>query len=183
MVIEILFSVADNDNYKLNAFNLTEKLQNKVVTKQGINHLHTKKFDYNKAKIYDFTRTARAEIRDDAVGFLCKEEVLPGLQKKDQEWIKEIFNDFFNYYTYKRQLEKIGCNVLESMSMLIFNGCNGVEDQPGYVAHVTFLVKSCLTSDKEYTVDVRLSCRRVTYFEVQKMDLNDFNQAMKDLHI
>ena len=183
MVIEILTSSADNDNYKLNAVKLTEKLQNKAVTKQGKNHLHAKKFDYEKARIYDFTRTARADIRDDAVGFLHKEEVLPGLQEEGQKWIEEIFNGFFNYYTYKRQLENIGCNVSESMFMLIFNDCNGAEDQPRYVAHVTFSVKSCLTSDKKYTVDVTLSCRRVTYFEVQKMDLDDFNQAMKDLHI
>ena len=41
MVIEILTSVADNDNYKLNAVNLIEKQQKKVVTKQGEKHLHT----------------------------------------------------------------------------------------------------------------------------------------------
>ena len=67
MVIEILTSVVDNDNYKLNAVYLLKKLKKKVITKQGKNHLHTKKFDYNKARIYDFTRTARTDIRDDAV--------------------------------------------------------------------------------------------------------------------
>ena len=123
MVIEILTSVADNDNYKLNAVNLIEKQQKKVVTQQGEKHLQTQKFDYNKARIYDFTRTARAEIRDDAVGFLCKEGALPGLQEEGREWIKEIFNGFFNYLTYKKQLKQVGCDVSESMSMLIFNDC------------------------------------------------------------
>ena len=182
MVIEILTSVVDNDNYKLNVVYLLRKLKKTVITKQGKNHLHTKKFDYNKARIYDFTRTARTDIRDDAVDSLCKEGALPGVQEEDQELIKEIFNGFFNYLTYKRQLKEVGRDVSESMSMLIFKDCKGEKDQPGYVAHVTFLVKSCRTSDEKFTVDVTLSCQRVTYFEVQKIDLSAFNKGIKDLH-
>lgn len=182
MVIEILTSLADNDNYKLNAVYLMKKLKKTVITKQGKNHLHNKKFDYNKARIYDFTRTARADIRDDAVDSLCKKVALPGVQKEDQEFIKEIFDGFFNYLTYKRQLKEVGHDVSESMSMLIFNECKGEKDQPGYVAHVTFLVKSCRTSDEKFTVDVTLSCQRVTYFKVEKIDLSAFNKAIKDLH-
>ena len=69
------------------------------------------------------------------------------------------------------------------MSSLIFNDGNGMEDQPRYVAHVSFESISRRTADKRFIVEVTLSCQRLTYFEAQNEDFDAIQKALKDLHL
>ena len=69
------------------------------------------------------------------------------------------------------------------MSVPIFNDDNGEEDQPRYVAHASFLSISRRTADRQFTVNVTLSCQRLTYFEAQNEDFDAIQQALKHLHL
>lgn len=185
MVIEIHTSIENNNSYNFNLGYLLRAIEKGDVRGEGKpKEDHKGGFELkDKARIYDFTRTAQAKAREYIVNYLSQPNVLPGLQEEDQEEIRQIFGCFFNYQKYKNHLQQIGDRREESMSALIFNDGNGIEDQPRYVAHVSFLSISRRTADKRFTVEVRLSCRRFKYFEAQNEDFDAILKALKDLHL
>ena len=184
MVIKIQTSIEDNNGYNFNLGYLLRAVERGEVRGEGKPDNREKKFEFdNKARICDFTRTAQATAREDIVSFLSQPKVLPGLQEEGQEEIRQIFGCCFNYQKYKNHLQQIGDRRDESMSMLIFNDGNGEKDQPRYVAHVSFLSISRRTADKQFEVDVTLSCQRLTYFEAQNEDFGAILKALKDLHL
>ena len=184
MVIKIQTSIEDSNCYNFNLGYLRRALEKDEVRGEGKPDKLEKEFVFNdEARIYDFTRTAQATVREDIVSFLSHIDVLPGLQEEGREDIKQIFGCFFKYQKYKNHLQQNGDRRVESMSMLIFNDGNGEKDQPRYVAHVSFESISRRTDDKQFKVDVTLSCQRFTYFEAQNEDFDAIQKALKDLHL
>ena len=189
MVIKILTSVEDNFGYLYNIGYLGRAVDSNEVSNEAQPYNHKKVFPYdNKARIYDFTRTAQKDIRTDVVNVLSDPDVLPGLENEDKDEIEEIFGCLFSYQKYKNSLQKIGDKRQESMHMLIFNGGKGgngnpEQDKPRYVAHVSFVSESQKTSDQQFQVDITLSCQRLTYFDAQDEDFDGFLRKMKNLHV
>ena len=104
----------------------------------------------NKARVYDFTRTAKAKIRDEMVSYLSN--VLPG--SVNAEYIRGEFDRLFTYQAgYKGYLEEEGQMRSEWLLMRIpvYNG--GVLQS---VAHVYFDSLTHRTGPLQFTVRVRL---------------------------
>lgn len=84
-------------------------------------------FVYNDKRCpYDFTRSAKADVRNHMASVLCGWlSMLPEAQSR------EAFDYLFNYHHYKEYLNEVGNQKAESMNLLIFK-------KRGYVALVKF---------------------------------------------
>ena len=166
MAITVLTSIQDNVDYHNNRRYLEKALKEDLVKfddNKGVNEPETFVFD-NKKRVYDFTRSAKAEIRDDMTKYLKR--VLPGLSSRGLDKIRGAFDCLFNYHDeYKESLKEVNGKRSESMKMLVFNKRGEDND---YVAHVKFNSTSRRTKAKQYTVDVALSYECFTYFPVQE---------------
>ena len=177
-------SVTDDFGYYYNLGYLRSALERREVAFIKVN-VHTPpalEFD-NKARIYDFTRSAKKQIRENMTAYLNQPNVLPGLQEEDREMIKEPFEYlFFNLPRYNKSLEQVHQRQAESMHMLIFNDANGVQAQQ-YVAHVSFTCNSRRAALQQFTDDASLTCQRFTYFPFQEEDFDAVLQALQNLHV
>ena len=134
-------------------------------------------FVFNKGSIYDFARTAKAELREDMTSWLC--DTLPQeIQMQDRGRIREAFDCLFDYHKYKGYLTMVGQQRAESMEMLVFDQAN-LE----YVAHVQFSSTATRTAPNQFTVDATLTCQRFTYFPPQEADLENVLAALQNLHV
>ena len=166
MVIQVVASTFDDYPYYWNLSYLRRALQNDEVAFIGVvNNYAPEEFVINKGRVYDFTRTAKAAIRDKMTTHLLQPNVLPELEVGDHETIKEPFDCLFNYLGYKTRLEQANSKRAESMRMLIFNDANGNQAKQ-YVAHVTLSCNSH-RENQQYTVYATLTCQRYTYFPLQ----------------
>ena len=149
MVIQIWTSVEDNFGYYFNIGYLRKAMESKEVREEAQPYKNKEEFKYdNKARVYDFTRTAQREIRMHVVKVVSDPGALPGLENEDKDEIQEIFDGLFSNQKYKNSLQQLGAVRQESMNMLIFVGGNGNPKQDKYVAHVSFVSTSRKTSDK-----------------------------------
>ena len=184
MVVQVVYSVIDNFGYYYNLGYLRSALERNGVAFIEVN-VHAPpalEFD-NKARIYDFTRSAKKQIRDNMSAYLNQPNVLPGLQAEDQEMIKEPFEYlFYNLQRYKESLAQVHQQQAESMHMLIFNDANGNQEEQ-YVAHVSFTCNSRRAAQQLFTVDASLTCQRFTYFPLQEEDFDAVLQALQNLHV
>lgn len=140
-------------------------------------------FVFDKARTYDFTRSAKSTIRDNMTTYLNQPNVLPGLKVGDCETIQEPFDCLFNYHRYKTSLERANPQQAESMKMLIFNDANG-DKAKQYVAHVTFSCSSHrAVQQQQFTVNATLTCQRFKYFPLQEDDFEAVFQALQNLHV
>ena len=128
----------------------------------------------DKARLYDFTRSARATVREQMVNYLSI--ALPALTVGDVQMIRGALNCFFNYQEYKECFNQGSPQLFESMEMLIFNPVQ-------YVALVKIACTSCLTGPAEYTVFAALTCQRFTYFPVQTTNLEAVLQALQQMYL
>ena len=182
MVIQVVSSNVDDFRYYWNLSYIRNGLQNDEIAFIGVvNNYAPKAFEFNTGRVYDFTRTAKAEIRDKMTTHLLQPDVLPGLEVRFHEMIKEPFDSLFNYQGYKTRLEQANSTRDESMKMLIFNDANGNQAKQ-YVAHVTFSCDSHRAS-QQYTVYTTLTCQRYTYFPLQVDDFEAVLQALQNLHV
>ena len=181
MVIQIVASIFDDFRYYWNLSYIRKALQNNEVDFVGeVNNYAPEAFVFNKANIYDFTRSAKAKIRDEMFDHLLQS--LPGLEEAEgHERIIEPFDSLFNYEGYETRLEQAKSKRAESMKMLIFYDANGNKAKQ-YVAHVTFSCNSHRAS-QQYTVYTTLTCQRYTYFPLQEEDFEAVLQALQDLHV
>ena len=132
-------------------------------------------FEFRSRSIYDFTRSAKAKVRDDIGGAL--HNWLPQLPV---ERCLEAFDWLFDYHYYKDYLTDVGRQKRESMNMLISVNLN---QRKRYVAHVQF---SCVSKRNEtsiYTVNATLTCQRYTYFKLREADLGDVIKALQNLQL
>ena len=182
MVIQVVASNFDDFRYYWNLSYIMKGLQNDEVAFIGVvNNYAPEAIVFNRARIFDFTRTAKAIIRDKMTTHLLQPDVLPGLEVGFHETIKEPFDCLFNYQGYKTRLEQANSKRDESMKMLIFNDANGNKAKQ-YVAHVTFSCNSHRAS-QQYTVYTTLTCQRYTYFPLQVDDFEAVLQALQNLHV
>ena len=185
MAIQVVASIFDDVGYYYNLGYLRRALQDDEVAFIGVVNNHTPDafvFD-NKARIYDFTRSAKSIIRENMTSFLNQPNVLPGLQAEDQDMIKEPFEFLFNNLTgYTRSLRQVFQQHVESMNMMIFNDANGDQDQQ-YIAHVSLACNTRRAAEQQFTVDASLTCQRFTYFPLQEEDFDAVLQAVQNLHV
>ena len=131
-------------------------------------------FEYNNKRcVYDFVRSAGAEMRNEMADFLSGL-----LQELSKERCKGALGGLFAYHHYKKALKRVGARKDESMKMLIFDNENR-----RYVAHVQFSSVSRRIDQSRYTVDVTLACQRFSYFELQETDFNEILKALQNLHV
>ena len=145
---------------------LENRLQQGNLWFQGSpTHLSTT-FDFgNKRGLYDFTRSAKALVRDNMTSFLVNELGQPELQAP----LHVAFNSLYNYWEYKSG------KTYESLSMLIF-----VYNQGGqFVAKVIFNSNAFLSAPNQYTVAVTLVCQRFTHFQLRDV----LSTQMGQLHL
>lgn len=133
---------------------LRNGLQQGHLCFQGSLIHHSPMYYFNKKRrLYDFTRSANAFIRDQMASFLVNSLGQPQLQ----EPLRTAFNSLYDYWKYH---SGVRC---ESLSMLIF-----VYNQGGqYVAHVTFNSNTFKSAHNQYAVAVTLDCQRFTYFQLR----------------
>lgn len=157
---------------------LKNGLDNDEIHFEGYVNVHEPDaFVYEGGRGYDFTRKARAKVREDMADWLGG--TLPGLQLQDCRKIREAFDCIFNYYAYKGYLDHVGDERHESMQMLVFDD----RDQPEYVAHVQFSSITKRNAEHGFTVNATLSCQRFTPFPLQQTALDDILQALQNLHV
>ena len=140
-----------NDNLKY----LKNGLIQGTLCRQGFQVYETS-FYFDKKRLYDFTRSAKALIREAMTTHLVKELGQPELQAP----LRAAFNSPYNYWNYK-----LGTTD-ESLRMLIFVCNYGGQ----FVADVIFKSKAFLpnpyyTDHTQYAVAVTLVCHRYTYFQ------------------
>ena len=183
MVIQIVASNFDDFRYYWNLIYIMKGLQKDEVKFIGeVDNYAPTAFVFNKARVYDFTCTAKATIRDKMTTHLLHPDVLPGLKEVEgHERIKEPFDCLFNYQGYKTRLEQANSTRDESVKMLIFNDANGNKAKQ-YVAHVTFSCNSH-RANHQYTVYATLTCQRFSYFPLQEDDFEAVLQALQNLHV
>ena len=178
MAITILTSIQDDFGYYNNLAFLQRGLLEGRIQFQGFVHNYTPNaivYD-DKDRLYDFTRSARRDIREDMTTNLSG--VLPGLTMADLAQIRGAFDCLFNYYSYKGFLDQVGQQRAESMKMLIFNAAQQ------YVAHVYFNVTSRKTGPLQFTVTAAsLTCQRYTYFPSQDTNFAAVLQALQNMHV
>ena len=179
MAIEILTSIQDDFDYYDNLGYLRKALENGEVQFQGFvnNHAPDQFVFENKRRIYDFTRTAKAKIRDNMTTFLTRNAVLQGIQQREHSKIRGAFDGLFNYYGYEESLKRVNLHRHESMRMLIFNQAQG------YVAHVVFSSTSRRTALNTYTVNATLTCQRFSFFARRQTDHEVVLRALQNLHL
>ena len=160
---------------------LRNGLQNNAIHFQGhVNNHAPEAFVYNAGRTYDFTRTAKPQMRENMAAYL--RDVLPGLQQEDHRIIREAFDCLFEYNTYKHYLNIVGQQRRETLNMLVFYR----RDNQEYVAHVQFsstTVRNVVNDENQYTVNATLTCQRFSYFELQETDLEDVLAALQNLHV
>ena len=179
MAIEILTSTQDDFGYYNNVGYLRRARQEGNVDFQGFVNNYAPDaivFD-DKARIYDFTRSANSTIRENMTTYLSQDEVLPGIQPQDRQNIREAFDYLFNYHAYKEHLDQVHQQRRESMRMLIFHQAQQ------YVAHVVFSCISRRTALQQYTVNATLTCQRFTYFQRRETDFAVVLQNLQNLHV
>lgn len=163
-------------NYYDNLAFLRNGLKKGKIHFQGFVNSHEPTFDYEKRRIFDFTHSAKAEVRKDMTSHLC--DILPpGLGQRDRQSIREAFDCLFDYHTYKGYLERVRQQRRESLQMLVF------DHNQKYVAHVQFKSTTVRDGADRYTVNATLTCQRFTYFPLQETDLDDILGALENLHV
>ena len=180
MAITILTSIQDDFGYYNNLAFLQRGLQEgRIQFQDGVNNYTPNAIVFDKkGRLYDFTRSAQYDIREDMTIYLSG--VLPGLTMADLAQIRGAFDCLFNYYSYKRFLDQVGQQRAESMKMLIFTGNNAAQN---YVAHVYFNVTSHKTGPQQFTVTAALTCQRYTNFDVQDTDFEAVLQVLQNMHV
>ena len=163
-MFQIVSSVRESAiHFHKNLCYLKNGLSNGEIHFQGIfHHDEPPAFVYdNKTRVYDFTRTAQANVRDDMA-----RRLRGWLRGLPTEQSREVFDYLFDYHHYKEYLNVVGKQRAESMKMLIFRRPDRVNQ--GYVALVQFSCTSKRHSDILYTVNATLTCERFSYFELQE---------------
>ena len=177
MTIRILTSIQDDFGYYNNLAFLQRGLEEGRIQFQDVVNNYTPNaivFE-QKGRLYDFTRSAQYDIREDMTTYLSG--VLPGLTMADLAQIRGAFDCLFNYYLYKGFLDQVGQQRAESMKMLIFNAAQQ------YVAHVYFNVTSRKTAPLQFTVTAALTCQRYTYFQLQDTDFAAVLHLLQNMHV
>jgi len=132
-------------------------------------------FEFRTQRIYDFTRSAKAKVRDDMAYALHN-----WLRELPVERCLEAFDWLFDHHYYKEYLTDVGLQKRESMKLLISVNLN---QRKRYVAHVQF---SCVSKRNEtsiYTVNATLTCQRYTYFKLREADLDEVIKALQNLQV
>ena len=162
--------------YYVNRAYLEKGLSNDQIHPQGDFENHSPQaFEFQTASVSNFTKSAKARVRDYMVGALLK--WLPALPKSR---CQEAFDCLFNHHYYREYLSGVGQTKAESVFMLIFVNQSPTER---YVAHAQF---SCISKRNErntYTVNANLSCQRYTYFELKQTDLAEVLRALQNMHM
>lgn len=164
--------------YYDNLFYLRKGLSNGEIQFQGYVHNYAPDafvFD-NKRRIYDFTRSAHATVRNDMTNSLCGL-----LQELPRDECVEAFDYLFDYRHYKEYLTQVGDRKEESMNLLIFRQPDRVNR--GYVAHVQFSSIARRETHIQYTVNATLTCQRYSYFELQEANLEELFAALRNLNL
>lgn len=178
-MVEIVSSVREPTiRYHDNVSYLREGLSNGEIQFEGNVHNYSPDafvFD-NKKRIFDFTRSAHATVRNDMTDSLCDV-----LQELPQEQCAEAFDYLFDYRHYKAYLTRVGDRKEESMYLLIFRQPDEVDD--GYVAHVEFSSVARRETQIQYTVNATLTCQRYSYFELQEANLEDLYAPLQNLNL
>lgn len=175
MAVTIVTSLGQTSfNYSHNRFFLHQGLSDQTIRFQGtvVNSNH--QYPWNKRSVYDFTRTAKAEIGVKMVNWLVT--TLPGLEQHRQE-LRIAFDDLFNYYYYKGHLNMRMQQRHESMGMLIFN------PNQQYVAHVYFSSTSIKGLNRLFTVEAAITSQRFTYFPYQAINIDQVLQGLQNLQL
>ena len=162
------FQFYDNLNYLMNG------LSNGQIHFQGNVLSYTPNtFVYdNKRRLYDFTRSAKADVRNRMASILCSWlPMLPNAQSR------EAFAYLFNYLHYKEYLKGLGNQRAESMYMLIFNKPHG------YVALVQFNIVTRRNGLHLYAVNATLTGQLFSYFDLLESTLDEFLQKLQNLRI
>lgn len=178
MVITVLTSIQDDFGYYENLAYLRKGLKRDRIQFQGlVNSYEPSAIVFSdKARVYDFTRSASTTIREIMTDYLYDIDVLPLLTRRDRDQIQKAFGPLFEYYTFKEDLGEVGQKRAESMKMLIFN------EDAEYTAHVYFNSLSRRVRRKTYTVYATLTCQRFTYFPIRKTDFEDVLEELQNLH-
>ena len=154
--------------------------ENNTIHFQGfVDNYSPPTFVYNAGRIYDFIRTAKAQVRENMTAYLCG--ILPAQniqqQQENQISIREAFDCLFDYLTYKGYLGIVGQQHYESLNMLVF------DHYKQYVALVQFNSTTARSAADTFTVDATLTCQRFTYFESQEAVLAVVLAALQNLHV
>lgn len=178
-MVEIVSSVREPTiQYYDNLFYLRNGLSNGEIDFEGNVHNYSPDafvFD-NKRRIYDFTRSAHATVRNNMTNYLCGL-----LTELPRHQCVEAFDYLFDYRHYKEYLTQVGDRKEESMNLLIFRERDLFN--LGYVALVQFSSVARRETHIMYTVNATLTCQRYSYFELQETNLEELFAALQNLNL
>ena len=178
-MVEVVSSVREPTiHFYDNLFNLKNGLSNGEIQFEGNVHSYSPDafvFD-DKRSIWDFTRSAKATVREDMTAFLRGV-----LQELTEEQCRKAFGLLFEYYYYKESVSEVGNQKRESMNLLIFRQPDEVND--GYVALVLFSSVARRETQTEYTVNATLTCQRYSYFGLLERNVAEVFASLQNLNL
>ena len=129
-------------------------------------------------RTYDFTRTAKAKIREKMTSHLMDVLNPPAtLKEQFRAQLRTAFDCLYDYRAYKGSVDKVGQQRHESLYMLIFFN----HEDRQFVANVTLSSITARSDDNQYTVNVALVCQRFSYFPLQETDIQQLVETLKRL--
>ena len=138
---------------------------------------HSEQFTFNTNRVYDFTRSAKATIRDYMTPYLLNvlvPDAVPEIVEEIGEQLRAAFDFLYNNNSYKGSLSAAHQTKNEYLNMLMFINREGTR----LLAHVTFHSISRLAAPGNFTVDAELKTRRFQYFDVHE---TNFEQVMNEV--
>lgn len=150
-----MVSVLTQDDFRFsnNLEYLKNGLEQGHLCFQGSPIHYSPMYYFNKSRLYDFTRSAKAFVRDKMASFLVDE--LGQTQLKAP--LRAAFDSLYNYWKYHSGIR------YESLLILIFV----YNQDEKFVARVTFNSNTFLSAPDQYAVAISLVCQRFTYFQVR----------------
>lgn len=127
-------------------------------------------FLFQANRTYDYTRTAKANIRENMTGHLMGVLNPTALQEPIRAQLHAAFDCLYDYYAYRGCLEIVGQQRYESLNMLIFYDQGNIK----FVAHVTLSSTTIRAGPNQYSVDLALTCQRFSFFHYRWMNLAGF---------
>ena len=135
-------------------------------------------FLFQANRTYDFTRTAKATVRENMTGHLMGVLNPTALQEQIRAQLRAAFDCLYDYYAYRGCLEIVRQQRYESLNMLIFYEEGNIK----FVAHVTLSSTTIRAGPNQYSVDLALTCQRFSYFPLQVTEFDRVLEALKRLH-
>lgn len=172
MPVRVISSSQGDGAYFLNAAILQRGQDKGIIKFRDFRKDNGILYHKRHGRVYDFVRSARAEIRETVANYLTN--ILPGIDEDAKEDLRRAFETLFNHYDYKKN------PVFEERLGLLISAENFLFPIKSYVAHVHFYCQTIKGPYDEYTVYARMICHMYTWFPFRETTEQDIVDVLRE---